>query len=305
MMQQQDSSYADILRHSRRANFDLDEVLGEDQTFDFARPFMPEALARCDELPFLSQDERLLWNQIRAHTYLSMFALVEEFILPFLLDHARARLDRSDAEVRALLQFAGEEAKHIELFRRFHRAFRAGFGSECEVIGPAEQIGKVILSHDPLSVALVILMIEWMTQAHYLESVREERGLEPCFKELLRCHWMEESQHAKLDTLIVEALAERYGPEEREKALDGFFSIGGFIADGLRQQVELDMAALERKLGRALGHAERARLRDSQVRANYFTYLGSGMVHPRFQSTLAKLGGKLLARVHEAAPAFR
>ena len=62
-------------------------------------------------------------NHIRGHEYLCIFGLVEEFILPFVLDHARTRLHDDDYRIRALLQFAGEEAKHIQLFRRYHAPF--------------------------------------------------------------------------------------------------------------------------------------------------------------------------------------
>src|SRR5690606_16306073 len=124
---------------------------------------------------------------------LAMFGLVEEFILPFVLDHARPLLNGDDFRVRALLQFAGEEAKHIHLFRRFRTTFARGFGEECAVIGPADEIGDFVLSHDPLSVAIAVLQIEWMTQAHYLESVRGDDRLDPLFTSLLKHHWMEEA----------------------------------------------------------------------------------------------------------------
>ncbi len=39
---------------------------------------------RSQLLGFLSAREKLLLNHIRAHGYLSMFGLVEEFILPFI-----------------------------------------------------------------------------------------------------------------------------------------------------------------------------------------------------------------------------
>ena len=55
--------------------------------------------------------------------------------------------------------------------------------------------------------ALVILHIEWITQRHYIESVKDVVELDPLFKSLLRHHWMEEAQHAKLDTLMIDALA--------------------------------------------------------------------------------------------------
>src|SRR5690606_38236453 len=111
--------------------------------------------------------ERCILNQIRGHEYLAIFGLVEEFILPFVLDHARPQLSGDDARVRALLNFAGEEAKHIELFKRFHKRFTDSFGTECALIGPPEAVAAEVLRHDPLSVALAILQIEWMTQRHY------------------------------------------------------------------------------------------------------------------------------------------
>ncbi len=39
------------------------------------------------------------------------------------------RLHGDDYRVRALLRFAGEEAKHIHLFKRFGEEFARGFGT--------------------------------------------------------------------------------------------------------------------------------------------------------------------------------
>ena len=58
----------------------------------------------------------------------------------------------SQSLVRALLNFAGEEAKHIHLFKRFHAAFVRGFPVEPQLIGPSEAIGAEVLRHDPLAV---------------------------------------------------------------------------------------------------------------------------------------------------------
>src|SRR5262249_17394762 len=160
-------------------------------------------------------------NQIRGHDYLYVFGLVEEFILPFVLDHTRATLQMNDARVRGFLNFASEEAKHIDLFKRFRKDFLDSFGSECEVIGPPEAVAQAVLAKHPLAIALVILQIEWMTQRHYLDSVARNQDLCPQFKSLLKHHWMEEAQHAKLDTLMVQAISEASSPAEREKAVDG------------------------------------------------------------------------------------
>ncbi|HEX5658050.1 MAG TPA: hypothetical protein VFX59_12685, partial [Polyangiales bacterium] len=192
----------------------------------------------------------------------------------------------------------------IDLFRRFQRTFARGFGVPCGVIGPAHEIGRAVLAHEPLSVALAILQIEWMTQAHYVESVKNDAALEPHFKELLRCHWLEEAQHARMDTLIVELLAERCSAAERARALEGYLSIGALVAGGLAQQLELDIEAFEAKVGRKLTPEVGRQVRAVQLSANHFTYLGSGMLHPKFQRTVAGLGPELLARVQEVAAAF-
>src|SRR4029078_10982370 len=203
-----DFNYEGTLVSSLRAQWVLDEVLRKDQDLDFSRLFMPESLARTAAVEGLNPFEQRVLNQISAHQYLSIFGIVEEFILPFLIDHARPHLLEDDWRIRALLNFAGEEAKHIHLFKRFHAAFVRGFPVECEVIGPSEAIGAEILKHDPLAVALVILMIEWMTQQHYLGSIKDDGDLDPLFKSLMKHHWMEESQDHKLDTLTRDALGD-------------------------------------------------------------------------------------------------
>jgi hypothetical protein len=169
----------DILAASDQVNWRVEDLVGPDKRLDFSRPFLPETLARVEALDFLTPRDRIKLNQIRGHDYLYIFGLVEEFILPFVLDHARPLLHGDKFRVRAYLNFAAEEAKHIELFKRFRQDFRESFGSDCEVIGPPEAIAQAILSKHPLAVALVILHIEWMTQRHYLDSVLTDESLDP------------------------------------------------------------------------------------------------------------------------------
>ena len=300
----QNFSYQAVLASSARAQWQIEDVIVEGAGLDFTRPFMPEALARTGGLADLSAHERLLVNQIRGHEYLSMFGLVEEFILPFVLDHARPQLGGDDYRVRALLQFAGEEAKHIQLFKRFHEAFVAGFGVHCAMIGPAEVIGAEILRHDPLAVALVILQIEWVTQSHYLDSVRDDGGLDPLFASLLKHHWMEEAQHAKLDTLMVEALAEGRDEAGIQSAIDEYLEIGAFLDGGLKMQAGFNLDAFERAAGRSLSAAARRDFLDRQHQAARWTYLGSGMVHPRFRATLNQISPAAAERIAAVAPTF-
>ncbi len=297
-------NFKDVLAVAARGSWEIEDVLPPGAALDYSRPFMPEALARTAGVEFLDTDERRLLNQIRGHEYLAVFGLVEEFILPFVLDHARPQLNGDDHRVRALLNFAGEEAKHIHLFRQFHRLFTDSFGSPCAVIGPPEAVAAEVLRHDPLSVALIILMIEWMTQVHYVDSVKDDAELDPLFKSLLKHHWMEEAQHAKLDTLMVESLAEGRDEAGIQSAIDGFLEIGTFLDGGFRQQASFNLDAFEAASGRTLTADEHARLLDQQHQALRWTYIGSGMVHPKFRATLSALSPAAHDRLAAAAPAF-
>jgi hypothetical protein len=297
-------TYGDALAASQKINWRVEDLIGGDKRLDFAKPFMPESLARTKPLDFLDRDERLALNQIRGHGYLYIFGLVEEFILPFVMDHVRERLNGDDLQTRAFLAFASEEAKHIHLFKRFRQEFDEGFGTACPVIGPPADIARAVLSHHPLAVSLVILHIEWMTQRHYLESVKDDQDLDPQFKSLLKHHWMEEAQHAKLDTLMTEALAETLTDADIADAVSEYFEIGGLIDGGLKQQVLFDLDALTQATGRRFSDRERDAFVAVQHQAQRWTFLGSGMTHGNFLTTLQHLRPAARQQVEQAAPTF-
>ena len=297
-------TYQSVLAASEMIHWRIEDIIGGEKKLDFRKPFMPESLARVEPLTFLNSDEKRILNQIRGNAYLSIFGLVEEFILPFVLDHARPQLSGDDYRVRALLKFAGEEAKHIQLFKRFRQEFEDGFGTDCPVIGPPEAIAAEILKHDPLGVALTTLHIEWMVQSHYVDSVRDNQALDPQFKSLLKHHWVEEVQHAKLDTLMVESLAEGLSEDAIMRGVDEYLAIGGFIDGGLKQQVEFDLDSLERAIGSRLSDREKETFRSQQLQANRWTYLGTGMTHERVLETLESLTPKARRKVESISPAF-
>jgi hypothetical protein len=282
----------------------IEDIIGGEKRLDFHKPFMPESLARVEPLTFLNSDEKRILNQIRGNAYLSIFGLVEEFILPFVLDHTRPQLHGDDYRVRALLKFAGEEAKHIQLFKRFAQEFEEGFGTDCPVIGPPEAIAAEILKHDPLGVAITTLHIEWMVQRHYVESIRDNQALDPQFKSLLKHHWLEEVQHAKLDTLMVESLAAGRDEDGIMQGVREYIDIGGFIDGGLKQQVEFDLDSFERAIGTRLSDSERNDFRQQQLQANRWTYLGTGMTHERVLDTLESLTPKARRTIESISPTF-
>jgi len=297
--------YRSCLDASVRVNWTIEDVVAG-RRLDFTKPFLPEALAGVRGISCLNDAEKLKLNHIRGFSYLYLFGLIEEYILPAVVEHTAEATPGDDHELRALLHFAEEEAKHIELFRWFTAEFERGFGSPCAGIGPAAAIAAKILNHSRLGVFLATLHIEWFTQKHYVESVRENReeSLDPLFVSLLKAHWLEESQHAKLDTLIVDKIARTLPPEKIEAGIDDYMDIGTFIDGGLAGQVQLDLASLERATGRTFTEAERTEIVAAQTKAYREAFLLAGMRHPNFDRSLRELSAAGHGRVTELARAI-
>jgi hypothetical protein len=301
---QHNYSYQAALAASERIGWKVDDLIGGDKKLDFTKRFMPESLAQVKQISFLTPEEQLTLNQIRGHEYLAMFGLVEEFILPYVVDHARPQLSGDDYRVRALLQFAGEEAKHIHLFKRFREEFENGFGSKCDFIGPAEDVSRFVLSHSPLGIAIAILHIEWITLRHYIEGVRDNQNLDPQFKSLLKNHWLEESQHTKLDTLIVESVVRDATPQQIDQAFKEYGEIGAFLDQGIQQQAEFDVQSFVQATGRKLSNSEREEMTNAVLKGMRWTYLGTGMTHPNFLATVEEIKPGARKEIEEMAPAF-
>ena len=297
--------FRSIRETSEKVNWKLEEVI-EGRTLDFTRPFLPESLAGLSAIRCLSPEEKRTLNQIRGFTYLHLFGLVEEYIVPSVVDHVRHGVRGNGEERRALLHFAEEEAKHIQLFQWFGEQFQRGFGTPCGVIGPAEEIAAAILEHSPLGVFITTLHIEWMTQSHYLDSVKNnaKEKLDPLFCSMLKHHWLEESQHAKLDTLVVDEIASRLDRKEIEKGIDDYMDIGKLLDGGLQTQVRMDVESLQTATGRVFTPAEREEIEREQVKNYRWTFLLSGMTHPNFDRSLRELSVDGHRRVGELARAI-
>src|SRR5262244_1550804 len=297
--------YKSNLETSLRINGKIEEVICG-QWFDYRKRFLQAVLAGWAGSRCLIAKEKLKLNQIRGYTYLYLFGLVEEYIVPSVLDHALSTVHGDDYEIRALLRFAEEETKHIQLFRWFVKEFEKGFGTPCAAIGPAKDIAAAILKHSRLGVFLATLHIEWFTQRHYIESVRDNaaEGLDPLFCSLLKHHWLEESQHAKLDTLVVDTLADSVSPEQIEAAVDDYMDIGKMLDAGLAAQIQLDLESLQKAIGRTLSSDEKAEIAAAQTRAYRWTFLLSGMTHPNFDKSLRELTARGHARVAQLAKAI-
>ncbi|MBF2006111.1 MAG: hypothetical protein IGS49_11765 [Chlorogloeopsis fritschii C42_A2020_084] len=283
--------YEQVLNRAAKVNWRIEDIIGGDKQLDFSSRFMPEVLARVNEISCLNEAEKLILNQIRGNSYLHLFGLIEEFIVPSVLDHVKTTGLADIMATQALLHFAEEESKHIRLFRRFAEEFEIGFGSRCDGIGPVQDIADAVLQHRPLGVMLIILYGEWMTQYHYLASIRDNasENLDPQFCSLLRNHWLEESQHTTLDILMVERLVQQLDQSEVDAGVEDFFKLIEFLDGGLMMQVQLDLESLTRATGRTFTEAEKQEIQAVQEKSYRWTFIGSGVTHPQFVETFKQV----------------
>jgi hypothetical protein len=143
-----------------------------------------------------------------------------------------------------------------------------------------------------------------MTLRHYIEGVRDNQDLDPQFKSLLKHHWLEESQHTKLDTLIVEAVAADCTSKEIDQAFQEYAEIDGFLDNGIQQQAEFDVESFVNATGRLLSKSQRDEMTAAVLRGMRWTYLGTGMTHPNFLATVEEIKPEARKQIEEMASAF-
>jgi len=279
-----------------------DCFLGRD--FDFGKPFLPERIAGVNGIACLTDDEKRTLNQIRGNSYCHIFAFVEEYIVPLVMDHARADVYGDETRLWSLLRFAEEETKHQQMLRRACAQFEAGFGVSCGLVPGREAVAQAVLDTSPLTALLLTSMIEWFTQLHYVEHVRDRAELDELFRDILRFHWIDESRHARLDSLLIDEVASTLTADQREQAIDQLLELGGAVDGLLAQQVELDIDALQTATGRSFTDDERDDIRAHQQRAYRWTFLVSGLQHPNFVGIVGELTAAGQGKIAAAAQAL-
>ncbi len=284
--------YATCINNSEKINWRVDDVIRPDARLDLTRPFLPSSLAADQLTVGLSDSERLVLNQITANAYANFFAFVEEYIIATTVDLAKAELRNDPIAARALLRFGEEEIKHQELFHRFMDLFARSFGCKCEVLNEAGAVAAVIASKSPIAVMLVTLQIEIMTQTHYTESIRNNATIDPLFASLLEHHWLEESQHARIDALQLDALATIAPPEQISAAFAEYLDLIDSVDELLEGQALMDVRTLARAIGRSFDAQRADAIARNQHRAYRNSFLVMGMQHRLFIDILRKLVGE-------------
>jgi hypothetical protein len=298
-----DYSYPEILQTSLKVSWTEREVL-DGRDFDYSRRFLPNRLSGTDGIGCLNEREKLKLNQIMGNAYCHLFGYVEEYIIPQALEAAQRDIWGDESRLRTLLLFAEDESKHQALFQRSNQIFEEGFGVSCGLIPAREEVARVVLSKSRLCSYLLTSMIEWMTQMHYVEHVKDRSELDGLFRDLVRYHWMDEAQHAKIDTLLIDEIVREVSEDDRETAIDELLELGGAIDGLLSQQADLDLESLEKAIGRTLSAKDREEIKRHTHRAYRWTFLVSGLEHPKFVQIVSELTERGTAKLEAVARAL-
>lgn len=280
--------YASCVRNSERVSWRVDDIIPAGTRLDLTRPLLPRALA-ARPVACLDEAGHLTLNHLAGNAYLNLFAFVEEFIVVTVVQQAAGELFGNHTNIRALVRFADEEIKHQELFARYRAAFDASFGHPARVLENAAEVAGVVLSKSPMGVMLVILHIELMTQDHYTKSVKDDSSIDPFFTTLLEKHWLEESQHARIDALELAKLANVATDEQIAEAVTDYVDILKAFDGLLAAQATMDVQTLGEALGRTFSQQERDAIQTSQHASYRRTFLVAGIRSPKFADTLTKL----------------
>ncbi|WP_257308210.1 diiron oxygenase [Geothrix fuzhouensis] len=275
-------AYEECLERSYRINWKIKDVLGT-VGFDRGRPWLPAALSGAKGIFCLNAEEKRKLTQVEMGAYAHLFGFVEAFIAPEMVELARASETVNRVAFEALTNFASEEIKHMRLFREVRKMVDRTLGFPLELLEGQDQVAQVVLGKHQGAVLLLTSAIEWFTQHHFLSAMKDADELDPLTKEIFRCHWLEEAQHARLDHLETVRVFREMTEADRDQAIEDLIWLLAAVDGLLQQQVAHDVTNLGRYLGRAFTAPERQEIHRNLLRAKRHCFIESGMVHPNFQ----------------------
>ena len=120
---------------------------------------------------------------------------------------------------------------------------------------------------------------------------------------MLKHHWLEEAQHARIDALEIQKIMTRT-PEALDVALTEYAELLAALRGVLERQLELDLQTFERAAERAFTEEERKEIREAQERSYIWGFIGMGMKSPLFLSRLREVAPAAEKRVLELAPLY-
>jgi hypothetical protein len=276
------------LQNAYKVNWKIDELLGNRQ-FDLSKRWLPRTLTGVPHVTVLDDEEKRKLTQIEMASYAHLFAYVEEFVAPKVTEVAQDfTIERREA-FNALTNFAAEEIKHMTMFRRLRDRVNETLGVDTRLLGDQAGTARYVLSKSSGAVLLLTAFIEWATQLHFTAAFARDEKCDAFTKDVFRAHWREESQHAQMDHLETLRCFEGLNASERDGAVDELIELVRAVEGLLQKQTAFDVQNLSDYLGRSFAPEEEDDLRTGILHAKRWTFIGSGVTHPRFQELLAEV----------------
>lgn len=296
--------YPSIVATSEKVAWTVEEIF-RDRRFDVTKNIVPDSWVRTQHLAFLGEQAQRTLNHLRAFSYVHLFGNYEEFIPIHLTGLAQQDWHDDRAHLRALLRFGEEEMKHQQLFLRAEAVLEESCGYTFGRYFNKERLTaftQATLAYPPLPRSLILLALEWGSQRHYVDSVRDHTGEsgDPLYVDILKYHWIEENQHTKTGVLEIERLAADMRPEELRRAFDDIQGIGGLVDQTFVGQVEQEIATLQRVTDCKFTESERTVLAETLHQSMTAIWAEVAFTHPRFKQValaLSKEGAATLGIV--------
>jgi hypothetical protein len=279
-------SYGECLKNSYRVNWKISDVIGG-RHFDASRHWLPARLSGAGRIACLTGAEKVKLSHVEMGAYAHLFGYVEEFIAPTMLGLARDyEIDRREA-FDALTNFAAEEVKHMNLFREVRACVDGAVGFPLALLPGAPDVAHAVLGKQTGAVLLLTAAFEWLTQLHYLSCFDYDEALDPFTRHIFKSHWLEESQHARLDHLETLRAFRSMSAIDKDRAFDDLIELVAAVDGLLQTQAQLDVENLQACLWRRLGAAELQEIRAGVLAAKRYAFIESGLAHPSFLELFA------------------
>jgi hypothetical protein len=295
--------YPSIVEASQRVAWTVDDIFAN-RRFDTTRRTVPDSWVGTEHLAFLDDREQRALNHIRAFSYVHLLGNFEEFIPVQMSEVAGQDWHDDRPRMRALFRFGEEEMKHQQLFHRTEDVLEASRDHSIGRYFDRDKLRvtaftKAVLGYPLMSRFLLLAAFEFGTQRHYVESVQARNGgvTDPLYIDVLKAHWVEESQHVKSDALEIARLAAGMTPAEVSEAFDGVLGLGGLIGEAFVGQVEQELATFKTVSGRVLLEAEETALRDALNQALQAIVAGVSLTHPSFKRVALELSKEGAAKL--------
>jgi hypothetical protein len=232
--------YRRCLHNAQRVTWDIDSDVIRFRQLETDRKFLPDSLSLVTQLPFLNPAQQRLLSQVQGRTYAYLFGLIERCINAKVLEVSRAHCLGNQLALAALLKFVQEELKHQELFRRIETLADLALPPGYRMTTDPNSAAAAMLAKSTWAVLALTCFVEIFTQAHYLQSLREDDELSPLFRDVFYFHWLEEVQHATLDELEWQRVHDGLQPDAIDAGVTDLIELIRMLDSILQAQASAD-----------------------------------------------------------------